>query len=170
MVAFLLFVAPPGGARKELSDERAQLERQVVSTRANSMRLRTVASKVQLGSTESADFETKYFLPRRLAYKALLAELQRMESASGVQERDRSYSEEPVEGTADLTLVNITANYQGSYASLVKYLNEVDKSQMLLMLDTLQATPQQGSGLLNSSLRFQVIIHEDGTLMSGEQP
>ena len=169
VIALLLFISPPGGSQTELSDQRIQLQRQVATTRANSGRLRSVASKVQLGSTESSDFEAKYFLPRRMAYKSLLAELQRMESASGLQERDRAYSEEPIEGTADLTLVNVTANYQGAYSTLMKFLSEVDKSPMLLMLDTLQATPQQGSGLLNSALRLQVIIREDGTLMAGGQ-
>jgi hypothetical protein len=97
--------------------------------------------------------------------------LQRMAAASGLQEGDRVYSEEPIEGTADLTLLNIAANnYQGTYDNLMHFLYEVDKSPMLLMLDTLLAAPQQTGGRVNSSLRFQAVIQEEASPVLGGQP
>jgi hypothetical protein len=47
------------------------------------------------------------------------------------------------------------------------FLHEADKSPMLLMLDTLMASPQQTGGRINASLRFQAIIQEDGTATAG---
>ncbi|MBV9300699.1 MAG: hypothetical protein JOY62_09420 [Acidobacteriaceae bacterium] len=169
-IALFLYLDPPGGTRRELMQQSSGIRREITAARANTVRLRTVTANVQLGNTQSSAFETIYFLPRRTAYQRVIGELQRMAAASGLQERDRVYSEDPIEGTADLTLLNITANYEGSYENLVHFLYEADKSPMLLMLDTLMASPQQSGGRINSSLRFQAIIREDGSTAIGGQP
>jgi hypothetical protein len=93
-----------------------------------------------------------------------------MAAASGMQDRGGAYTWEPVEGTSDLTLLNLTANFEGTYANLMQFLYQVDKSPMLLMLDTLSAAPLQSGHLLNTTLRFQYIFREDGTASLGGQP
>jgi Tfp pilus assembly protein PilO len=163
-LALFLYLDPPGGTQGELTQQSLQVRNEIAATRASAVRLKTVAANVQLGSTQSSAFESIYFLPRRAAYQRVLGELQRMAQGSGLQEGDRVYSEEPIEGTADLTLLNIAANnYQGTYDNLMHFLYEVDKSPMLVMLDTLMASPQQTGGRINASLRFQAIVQEDGS-------
>jgi len=94
-----------------------------------------------------------------------------MVKEAGLQERDAVFSEEPIEGTADLSLLNATANYEGSYESLMKLLNLADHSPMLLMLDALQAAPQQQSGRITTSIRFQAVVREDAIpATAGGQP
>jgi hypothetical protein len=165
-LAFLLF--PPGGTREELSEQIQQLRGQIASARAQTTRLKTTAANVQSGSAQSSSFEAKYFLPKRLAYVAVVGEIQRMAKASGLEERDGVYTEEPIEGTVDLSVLNITSNYEGSYVSLMRFLNEVDRSPMLLMLDALQAAPQQKSGQVNASVRFQAIVREPAPSLLGQ--
>ena len=170
-VALFLYIDPPGGTRRELAQQSLQVRREIAATRTNDVRLKSVAANVQLGNRQSSAFEAIYFLPRRTAYQRVIGELQRMAAASGLQEGDRVYSEEPIEGTADLTLLNIAANnYQGTYENLMHFLYEVDKSPMLLMLDTLLASPQQTGGRVNASLRFQAVIQEDASAVLGGQP
>jgi Tfp pilus assembly protein PilO len=170
-VALFCYLAPPGGTRRELAQQSLQIRREIVATRANAVRLKTVAANVQLGNRQSSAFEAIYFLPRRTAYQRVIGELQRMAADSGLQEGDRVYTEEPIEGTADLTLLNIAANnYQGTYENLMHFLYEVDKSPMLLMLDTLLASPQQTGNRVNASLRFQAVIQEDASPVLGGQP
>jgi len=159
-IALYFYLDPPGGSRAELAAEGQQVRSEIGVTRSVAVRLRNVAEKVQLGSSESLDFETKYFLPERVAYEALIAEIQRMAQGSGLRERDAVYAKEPIEGTADLTLLTSTANYEGSYDNLMRFLYEVDESPMLLMLDNLQAAPQQRGGQINTSIRFQTIVQE----------
>ena len=159
-IALYFYLDPPGGSRADLLAEGHQVRHDIAMTRNVAVRLRNVAEKVQLGSTESGDFETKYFLPKRLAYEAVIAEIQRMSKGSGLQERDAVFAEEPIEGTADLNLLTSTANYEGSYDNLMRFLYEVDESRMLLMLDNLQAAPQQKGGQINASIRFQTIVQE----------
>jgi Tfp pilus assembly protein PilO len=123
---------------------------------------------VQLGGDQTEQFAHKYFLPNRTAFATLLSELLRMSSAAGLREGQRTYSQEPIEGTDDLTLLTINANYQGNYTELMNFLNQVDRSDQLLILDTLTATPQQqGAGVLNVVTRFLAVIQEDGSLVAG---
>ena len=159
-IALYFYLDPPGGSRTELTAEGEQVRTEIVSTRSMAVKLKNVAEKVQVGGTESSDFETRYFLPKRAAYAAVIAEIQRMAQGSGLKERDAVFSEEPIEGTADLTLLTSTANYEGSYDNLMRFLYEVDQSQMLLMLDNLQAAPQQRGGQISTSIRFQTIVLE----------
>jgi Tfp pilus assembly protein PilO len=160
-IALFFYLDPPGGSRSELTQESLQVRNQISATRERALRLKSVAAKVQLGNTESSDFESKYFLPRRTAYAALITEIQRMAKSSALQERDAVYSEEPIEGTSDLTLVSSTAQYEGSYDNLMRFLHELDHSPMLLMLENLQAAPQQRGGQINTEIRFQAIIQQE---------
>lgn len=160
LVALYLFFFPPGGSRVELSQESEQLRAQIRAARTTTVRLRNVSGKVQIGSGQAGSFESQYFLPERQAYDRVIAELQRMSQAAGVQEREAVFSKEPIEGSDDLSLLNMAARFEGPYASFIKFLGEVDHSPMLLMLDTVQATPQSKNGQIDAEMRFQAIIQE----------
>lgn len=160
-VALFFYLAPPGGSRAELNEQSLAVHNEIEAARARTVRLSNVAAKVTVGNSQSSEFETKYFLPKRVAYGAVLAEIQRMAKSAGLAERDAVYTEEPIEGTDDLDLLNCTANYEGSYNNLLKFLYEVDRSPMLLMLENLQAAPQQHAGQINTSIRFQAVIQEE---------
>ena len=161
LAALLFYIAPPGGTRKELSEQVQQTRLQIAAARMGATRLKNVAGKVQSGSAEATSFQAQNFLGKRAAYDAVISEIQRMAKASGIQEREAVFSEEPIEGSADLSLLNITSSYQGTYDNLMHFLYESDKSPMLLMLDTLQAVPQHHGGQINASIRFQAIVRED---------
>ncbi len=91
-----------------------------------------------------------------------------MSAAAGLRERERTYTLDPIEGTDDLTLLTINSNYQGTYSDLMKFLAQVDKSSQLLILDSLNATPQQqGSGTLTVALRFLAVVREEGSSLPG---
>lgn len=168
--ALYLYLAPPGGTRQALQEESRQLQRQIVSARTGTTRLQTVSQKVQTGSDQGVDFETRYFLPKRIAYSRVISEVQRMARQSGVQPREGVFSEEPVEGSPDLSILNFTSSYEGGYDNLMRFLYQTDKSPLLLMLDTLQASPQQKGQQINASIRFQAIIREEPSLPAGGQP
>lgn len=169
-VALFLYLDPPGGSREALIEDSRQVRNEIAAARSKSVRLKTIAGKVELGSSESADFESKFFLPKRVAYEDVIAEIQRMAAASGLKERDQVFTEEPIEGTADLSLLNMTGNYEGTYDNLMRFLHEVDRSPMLLMLDTMQAAPQQHAGELTTSIRFQAVLREPQVVVTGAQP
>src|SRR5437899_2460058 len=160
-IALFVYVDPPGGSRGELAQESLRIRNEIGAAKARALRMKAVAAKVQLGNKESSDFESKYFLSKRTAYAVIIGEIQRMAKASGLQERDAVFTEEPVEGTADLTILNSTANYEGTYPNLMHFLYQVDQSPALLMLENLTAAPQQRGGQIAANIRFQAIVRED---------
>ena len=163
-VALFLYLFPPGGSRRELSEQSAQFRSQIASSSRQAARQRAVSQKVQLGSAESTEFMKHYILPKRLAYAAVIAEIQRIARVSGMIEKDAAYSEEPIEGTADLTLLGSSANYEGSYQDLRKFLYEVDRSPFLIMMESLQVAPQQRGNQVNTNIKFQAVIQDDATV------
>src|SRR5579875_3220620 len=104
--ALYFYFSPPGGTRQDLQEQSRQLQQQIVATRAGAARLQAVSQKVQTGSDQGVDFEAKYFLPKRVAYGQVISEVQRMATQSGVQPREGVFSEEPVEGSPDLSILN----------------------------------------------------------------
>jgi hypothetical protein len=69
-----------------------------------------------------------------------------------------------------LSLLNITANYEGTYPSLIRFLYETDRSPMLLMLDALTASPEQKNGQISVAIRYQVVIREPLAATGTMQP
>jgi Tfp pilus assembly protein PilO len=167
--ALYFYLDPPGGSQQDLAAQDQQLRNQIAAMTVQDSRIRLMAARVESGSSQIADFQKQYFLPKRTAYGAVIEEIQRMAQVSGLQERDAGFSEEPIEGTADLSLLNIKANYEGTYPSLMRFLYETDKSPMLLMLDSLTATPEQKNGQISADIRFQAVIQDQGP-PPGAQP
>lgn len=161
-VALYLYLAPPGGTPQDLTEQDQRIKSQIQALSVQGSRMQLVAKRVESGSNQIADFERQYFLPKRIAYGAVIEEIERMAKLSGMQERDAGFSEEPIEGTDDLTLLNIKANYEGSYPSLMRFLYETDRSPMLLMLDSLTAAPEQKNGQISADIRFQVVMEDPG--------
>jgi hypothetical protein len=158
--ALYFYLSPPGGTRQDLELASVQVRTQIRAAQTLAAKSEGLAAHVQTASEQASAFADKYFLPKRAAYVAVFEEIQRMAKASGIQERDAGWAEEPIEGTSDLTLLNITANYQGTNANLMKFLYEADRSPMLLILDALTASPQQRNNEINTAIRFQAIVRE----------
>ena len=159
-VALYFYLSPPGGNRQDLELESVQVKTQIRAAQMQAAKSRELAASVQTASEQATAFSSKYFLPARTADATVYEEIYRMGTASGLQERDATFAKEPIEGSEDLTLLSITANFEGNNASLMKFLNEADRSPMLLVLEMMQAAPQQRNNQINATIRFQAIVRE----------
>jgi len=166
--ALWMVVRPPGGSPEELQVELADLRAQVRQRRDLLMRTRLLATRVESGRSSGQLFMDHYFLDRRTAASTIAAELVNDAHQSGITLREASYPSEPVEGSDNLSMMTVAANFEGSYADLIHLLDRIDKSSRLLIVDSLQAVPQQGSGRLNIGLRFDVFVREDGDNLVAE--
>lgn len=162
--ALFFYLDPPGGSQQDLASQDRQINNQIAAVSVRGARLKMMADRLQSGSNQISDFQKRYFLPRRVAYGSVIEEIQRMAKISGLTERDAGFSEEPIEGADDLLLLNIKANYEGSYAGLIRFLYEADRSPMLLMLDSLTAAPEQKNGQITADIRFQAVIQDSAPL------
>ncbi len=175
LVAMNLVVAglvlfPPGGSAQDLEREFGSLQSQVQSRRVILDRTREHAAAVQKGRAEGDQFLNDYFLASRNHMSELLTELEAAASESKINPREHAYALEPVDGSDTLSMLTITAAYEGTYANLMRFVHEIDRSPRLLIIDSLNAAPQEGAGLLTVSMKLETFVREDASLPPVTQP
>jgi Tfp pilus assembly protein PilO len=160
-LGFVLF--PLGGSASDLEQQLSSLHAQVTAGRARLEQTRAHAAAVEKGRAQGDEFLADYFLERRTAYSTLLTELVDAAEQSKITPKEHAYSTEPVEGSDSLSMMTITANYEGSYSNLMRFVHEIDRSPRLLIIEALNAAPQQGAGMLNVSMKIETFVREDGS-------
>jgi len=173
LIAGWFVVRPLGGSPAELSDQAASLRMQLAQRRISLDRTRVNVVKVENGRTAGDQFMQGYFLTRRTAASTILAELAAAARESHIKVKVHSFNEEPIEGSDDLSMMVISGDYEGNYADLIQYVNRIDRSPRLLIIESLSATPQQGApGVLNINIKFDTFVREDDGLpvVTKEQP
>jgi hypothetical protein len=163
LIAGYFVLRPPGGSSQELRQQVVDLRTQIRQQQGALDRTRLMTSKIAIGRGEGDKFMSKYFLPRRSAYSVVMAELNDLASQSKVTAKESANTIEPVAGSDALELMQITANYETTYADLVRFVNLIDKSDRLLVMESLNATPQQGGGKLNVLMKLDTFVVEDGS-------
>jgi hypothetical protein len=163
LVAGYFVLRPIGGSPQELSDQATGMRTQIRQQQAVLDRTRTLASKIESGRAEGDQFMSKYFLPRRTAYSAIMADLNDLASQTKVTPKEGAYSIEPIEGSDTLEMMQLSVNYEAAYPDLIRFVNLLDKSDRLLVVESLNATPQQGGAKLNVMLKLDTFVREDGS-------
>ncbi|HXF26326.1 MAG TPA: hypothetical protein VN610_03590 [Bryobacteraceae bacterium] len=161
LVAAYFVIWPAGGSPAELKQQLTDLRIQVNQRRAVVNRARDLVKKVETGGAEGQTFVETYFLNQRTSSSDILSELSDDAAASGLQSREASYSYEPVEGSDSLDMMTVNQGFQGTYPQLIQLIHRLDQSKRLLIIESLQASPQQGSPLLNLNIRVNAFVREN---------
>jgi Tfp pilus assembly protein PilO len=163
LLAAALLRFPPGGSSEDLTRQIASLQRQVANNRIALEQTRQHALAVQEGRDEGDKFVQQYFLPLRTASGTLNSELQRAAASAKIKLKDTQLNFQPIEGSDTLQTVNLTATYEGLYPDVLKFVHSVDQSPLLLIIESLNAVPQQDSKLLEVSMKMDAFVRaEDG--------
>lgn len=150
---------PWGGSSEDLERQMTGLRTQLQQHQQALDRSRALLAKVAKGRTAGDQFMNQYFLDRRTEYSSIVADLTAMAKQAQIKERGESYKTEPIEGSDSLGMLTITYNCEGTYADLVQFLQRLDQSSHLVIIDSLRATPQQQSGgVLGITLRLETFI------------
>lgn len=160
LVATALVVWPPGGSVEQLENTLSTRRTQLIQKRALLERSKSQAGKVESGRQAAAGFEKRYFTDRRVASSAFVSEIIRQAKDAGIRAKEHSFVFEPVEGSDTLSMMTITASFEGSYADLVEFVNRIDRSERFLILDSLTAQPQLGGGVLNVAMKINAFVVE----------
>jgi len=160
MVAAALVLFPPGGSAEELQREATMLQAQLSANQALVERTRQHLAAVEKGRDSGDEFLSGYFLSSRTAYSTLLSELSEAGSRSKIKQREYAYSTEPIEGSDNLSMLTITANFDGVYRDVLNFVHELDRSPRLLIIESLSAAPQQGSNVLSVSMKIDAFVRE----------
>lgn len=162
LVAAGLVLFPPGGSAEELERERVTLESQLRSQLARLDTTRAHAAAVQKGRAQGDDFLNKYFLNNRTAFSAVLTELEAAAQNTKLKARESAYTLEPVEGSDNLSMMSITAAYEGTYQDLMHLVYAIDRSPGLLIIESLSAAPQTNSDVLAVSMKLNTFVRDVG--------
>lgn len=162
LAALAMVIWPVGGTPEQLERQIAQLRSDLQRRQASLAALRAMAAKVEKGRAEGDRFLERYFLARRSAYSTLVSELGKSARAAGIKPKEHSFVFDPIEGSATLSMLTITGNYEGSYADLIQFVNALDRSRRLLIVESMQAAPQASGGALSVTVRMNAFVREDG--------
>jgi hypothetical protein len=160
LAAAVMAFKPFGGSADDLRRERLDLARQLAQLQARLAATHKLVDKVELARREGDDFLTKYFTDRRTTYSTIIEELDRDSQAAGIKPRDRTVELNAIEGSDTLEMMSLTTGYEGDFASLEKFVNLLDKSPRFIIIDSMQAAPQQNGQTLTISLRLLSFVKE----------
>lgn len=161
LIAGGLVMFPPGGSPEQMQVKLQTLQVRILQSKSQLGRTRTIASKVDRGRQEGDQFMDQYFLNSSSTYSTIVGELVGAARRANIKAKEHSYITEPIEGSEDLTMMSITGAYEGTYSDLLHYVNEIDRTKRLLIIENLVAQPQQGAGgVLNISIRFDTFVKE----------
>jgi hypothetical protein len=118
---------------------------------------------IEKAREEGNQFLTGYFLNRRIADSTLLSALTEAASKAQIKERNRGQTTEYIEGSDSLSVMTISANFEGTYQNLVNFIRELDHSDQLLIIESMSAAPQQNSNILTVSMKIDAFIRDDGS-------
>jgi hypothetical protein len=163
LVAGYFVLRPLGGSPQELRQQVVDMRTQIRQQQGVLTRTRVMAGKIEIGRGEGDKFMTKFFLPRRTAYSTVMAELTDLANQAKITVKESANAIEPIDGSDTLEMMQITANYEAKYEDLVRFVNMIDKSDRLLVMESLNATPQQGGSKLNVMLKLDTFVVEDGS-------
>jgi hypothetical protein len=163
LVAAYFVLRPLGGSPQELRQQVSEMRMQIRQQQNTLERTRVMAGKIEVGRGEGDKFMTRFFLPRRTAYSTVMAELTELATKAKITPKESANAIEPIDGSDVLEMMQITANYEATYGDLVRFVNMLDKSDRLLVMESLNATPQQGGGKLNVMIKLDTFVVEDGS-------
>jgi len=163
LVALYLVIRPIGGSAQELQQQAVDMRAAIRQQQGVLDRTRLLAGKIESGRGEGDQFMGHYFLPRRTAYSSVMAELNDLAGQSKITSRDSAFALPEVDGSDTLDMMQISANFEGLYPDLIHFINLIDKSDRLLIIESLNATPQQSGGRLNVMLKLDTFVREDGS-------
>ena len=165
---WLLAVQPLENREAEKQARIAALDSQVNQKTEALARLRGSAEKVDAATVTGDELLDSLTFERRRAFSQLLTELGQAAQASGVEIRETDYSSGEVEGNETYGIISITANFRGSYASLVQFLNLLDRSDAFLIVERLGARPREDTADLQISMRIDTFVRRSTALQVTE--
>ncbi|MEO5923539.1 MAG: hypothetical protein ABIR70_06910 [Bryobacteraceae bacterium] len=163
LAAAALVLYPPGGSAEALEQDLVRLQADIKKSKTRLDETRQHALAVEKGRGAADEFLNKYFVPRREAPTALLTELNQIAQRAGIKDRGNQFSADLIDGSETLGMLTIAANFDGTYANLLSFVREIDRSSSLLIIESLNAAPQQGSNILSVSIKMEAFIKEDGS-------
>jgi Tfp pilus assembly protein PilO len=176
LVAAVIVFKPFGGSAEDLLSQQQALRAQLSQLDARLAATQKLVTKVKAAREAGDAFLDQYFIDEPTASSTILAELMATATSSGVAMGQAQLNREPIEGSDTLTLQTIQVGFEGTYANLTKFINQLDKSPRFLIIENLQAAApqQQGGQRITVTLKIDAFLRETApptvSQVAGAQP
>ena len=159
LIAAVFAFHPFGGSPEDLAREMQSKQRDLTQQLQRLEHTRALMGKVQEAKIEGDKFLDECTMNRRTAFSTVLRDVDKMAVDSGMRPKESAYSLDPVDGSDTIQRLTIAQNFEGSYESLTKLINMLDKSPRFLIIESLQAQPQS-NGSLSLTLKLDTFVRE----------
>jgi Tfp pilus assembly protein PilO len=160
LVFYWTAIEPLGRREAEQQALLGALVRQIDAKKKDVEQMQLVVSKVEKARGEGDDLLEGITLPRRTGFSKLIAGLLEAAAQAGIDTREGNFDIEPIEGTEEYGMISVSANFRGEYQNLVRFLNQLDRSEQFLIIDSLAATPRSDSNELQFTMRLNTLLRE----------
>jgi len=161
LIAAVILFKPWGGSADDLERQVNLLRQQLPQQRGSLARTKALVEKVEKARSEGDQFMQKYMLNGRNTYSTIIGELDRAATQVNLKPRERQFNVEPIEGSDTLGMMTISANYEGPYPNLTKFINELDRSPRFMIIESLQASPQPVGTAVNVNFKLNAFVKDD---------
>jgi Tfp pilus assembly protein PilO len=142
-----------GAGPKAMREQRQQLRLQDQLLGADVRRAASIRSKLPDVQRETAKFFEEQFLSAQSGYSTIVADLNSISAKSNLRATSITFKQREFE-KRDVVEVAVTAVVEGDYASLVRFINGIERSQNFYLLDSLSLASSAGGTIkLNLLLR-----------------
>ncbi|MEO8593043.1 MAG: hypothetical protein ABI759_06965 [Candidatus Solibacter sp.] len=169
LAAAVIAFKPFGGGADDLRRDRGVLQQQLAQLQAQVGKNRKLVQKIETARSQGDQFLSKYFTDRRVVTSTIQGELVQIAKDSGITYQPTTWTLEPIEGSDTLGMMTINAGCQGTYAALSKFVNLVDKSTHLLIIESMVAAPQQTGNILNVTIKVDTFVKDQDTGAPSEE-
>jgi type IV pilus assembly protein PilO len=113
------------------------------------------------GKLKAADKQIEAFYRNRLPDESsdIAAELGRLASRNGVRISQAKY-ERKSSGLPGLTRLEISANLEGDYLKVVKFINALERDRLFFILNSVDLGEQQQGGFVRLGLKMESYLRE----------
>ena len=146
VLVFFLFRSP-GLTAAERQKEVARLESQQRTAESRVQHLMELKKKVQDATQNEQKFSQANFLSRSSAFSAMLTDLEQLASDNHLQPSTATYHLNEGDNKLGWTNVEVALEVDGDYPNLVRFLNQLEKSKLFWIIESLDVSGQQGSKL-----------------------
>jgi len=136
-------------SREDSGELRAQLTQLVTQSKlrqADVARGNAIRASLPQVSKDCSKFYEETFLDKSAGYSSVIADLSGIADKAGLRASDTSFKENEVKDRS-LTEVAISTSVEGSYSSVIKFINGLEQSKNFYLLNDLHLASATGGNI-----------------------
>jgi Tfp pilus assembly protein PilO len=110
-------------------------------------RLKQIQSSLVESARRGDEFYNVKFLPASTGFATIMEEVEKIATASGIKTGSVSFSPHEVKDRAEIEAVEIDTSVDGEYSKMVRFINQLEQSQLFFIIDSLGVGSSEKKGV-----------------------